>query len=131
MNDNGSLYGRGIAFPPHIGEDGRVAWSEGESNIREAIRIILLTEPGERLRLPEFGAGLKRFLFEPNTVTTRHLIQETISRALYEWEPRIQVQSVEVQADPHDPDAAVATITYRLVATQLLERVSLTVSLAG
>jgi phage baseplate assembly protein W len=108
-----------------------MAWSEGETNIREAIQIILMTEPGERLRLPEFGAGLKRFLFEPNTVTTRHLIQETITRALLEWEPRIRVESVDVQADPNDPEAAVATITYKLVATQLLERVSLTVSLSG
>jgi len=108
-----------------------MAWSEGETNIREAIRIILMTEPGERLRLPEFGAGLKRFLFEPNTVTTRHLIQETINRALFDWEPRIRVESVDVQPDPHDSEAAVATITYKLVATQVLERVSLTVSLAG
>lgn len=131
MIDGGSLYGRGIAFPPHVGADGRMAWSEGETNIREAIRIILMTEPGERLRLPEFGAGLKRFLFEPNTVTTRHLIQETINRALFEWEPRIRVESVDVQPDPNDSAAAVATITYKLVATQVLERVSLTVSLAG
>jgi phage baseplate assembly protein W len=125
------LYGRGIAFPPGVGNDGRMAWSEGETNIRESIRIILLTEPGERLRLPEFGAGLRRFLFEPNTVSTRHLIQETINRALFEWEPRITVDSVDVQPDPNDPEAAVATITYMLVATQVLERVSLTVSLAG
>ena len=131
MIDGGSLYGRGIAFPPHVGADGRMAWSEGETNIREAIRIILMTEPGERLRLPEFGAGLKRFLFEPNTVTTRHLIQETINRALFEWEPRIRVESVDVQPDPNDSQAAIATITYKLVATQVLERVSLTVSLAG
>jgi len=131
MIDTGLLYGRGIGFPPRIGADGRLAWSEGETNVREAIEIILMTEPGERLRLPEFGAGLKRFLFEPNTVTTRHQIQETISRALTEWEPRIQVESVDVQPDPANMEAAVATITYKLVATQARERVSLTVSLAG
>lgn len=131
MIDEDLIYGRGIAFPPRVGTDGRIAWSKGETNIREAIQIILMTEPGERLRLPEFGAGLKRFLFEPNTVTTRHLIQETINRALFEWEPRIQVESVDVQPDPNDSEAAVATITYKLVATQVRERVSLTVSLAG
>ena len=58
-----------MSFPPRVGPDGRVAWSEGEVNVREAIRIILMTEPRERLRLPEFGGGLSRFLFEPNTVT--------------------------------------------------------------
>jgi len=35
-----------------------------------------------------------------------------------------------VEEDPGDPQAAIATITYRLIATQVLERVSLTVSLA-
>ena len=53
---------KGMAFPPRVGADGRVAWSEGEANVREAMRVILMTEPGERLRLPEFGAGLARFL---------------------------------------------------------------------
>src|SRR5207244_5141326 len=69
--DGGQLYGRGMAFPPRVGPDGRVAWSEGEVNIREAIQIILKTEERERLNLPAFGGGLRKFLFEPNTVTTR------------------------------------------------------------
>ena len=129
--DAGRLFGRGISFPPRVGPDGRVAWSEGEANVREAIRIILLTEPRERLRLPEFGAGLGRFLFEPNTVTTRHSLQDRITKALAEWEPRLRVESVSVEPDATDPQAAIATITYKLVATQVRERVSLTVTLAG
>ena len=127
----GTLFGRGIAFPPRIGADGRVAWSEGEANVRESIRIILLTEERERLRLPEFGGGLARYLFEPNTATTRQLIRDRIQRALAEWEARIRVESVSVDPSPDDPDAAVATITYRLVATQTRERVSLNVALGS
>jgi uncharacterized protein len=129
--DAGRLLGRGIAFPPRIGADGRVAWSEGEANVRDAIRIILLTEERERLRLPAFGGGLSRFLFEPNTATTRQLIRDRIERALREWEPRVRVESVTVDADPEDPEAAIATITYRLVATRAVERVSLAVALTG
>jgi Bacteriophage baseplate protein W len=128
---SGALFGRGIAFPPRITPDGRVAWSEGESNVRESIRIILLTEERERLRLPEFGGGLSRYLFEPNTATTRQLIRDRIQRALKEWEPRIRIESVEVNPDPDDPEAAIATITYRLVATRTLERVSLNLALAA
>jgi phage baseplate assembly protein W len=129
--DGGRLFGRGISFPPRVGPDGRVAWSEGEVNVREAIRIILLTEPRERLRLPEFGGGLGPFLFEPNTVTTRQLIQDRITKALAEWEPRIRLESIEVAPDATDPQAAIATITYRLVATQVRERTSVTIALAG
>jgi phage baseplate assembly protein W len=129
--DAGKLFGRGISFPPRLGPDGRVAWSTGENNIREAIRIILMTEQRERLLLPDFGGGLGVFLFEPNTVTTRHVLQDRIVQALAEWEPRITVESVSVEEDPADPEAAIATITYKLVATQARERVSLTVTLAG
>ncbi len=129
--ERGRMFGRGMAFPPRVGSDGRVAWSEGETNVRESIQVILLTEQRERLLLPEFGGGLGPFLFEPNTVTTRHLIKDRILSALEQWEPRISVESVDVEPDPQDPEAAVATITYQLVATQTRERVSLGVTLAG
>jgi phage baseplate assembly protein W len=129
--DTGRLYGRGISFPPRVGSDGRVAWSEGEQNVREAISVILLTEQRERLMLAEFGGSLGLFLFEPNTVTTRHLIKDRIQKALARWEPRIQVEAVTVEPDPADTQAAVATITYKLVATQSRERVTLGVTLAG
>jgi phage baseplate assembly protein W len=128
--DAGHVYGRGIAFPPRV-VAGRVAWSEGEQNVREAIRIILMTDQQERIRLPQFGGTLHRFLFEPNTVVTRQRIQDQIAVSLGRWEPRIRVESISVEADQGDPQAAIATITYRLVATQVVERVSLTVPVAG
>jgi phage baseplate assembly protein W len=131
MTTAAALFGRGIGFPPRVGADGRIAWSAGEDNVRESIRIILMTDEHERLRLAEFGGGLTRFLFEPNTATTRQLIGDRIRRALAEWEPRIRVESVSVDEDPSDDDAAVATITYRLVATRTVERVSLNVALSG
>jgi phage baseplate assembly protein W len=129
--DKGRIYGRGISFPPRVGSDGRVAWSVGEENIRQAIRIILMTEQRERLRLPEFGGGLRQFLFEPNTVSTRHSIEDRITKALVRWEPRIRVESVVVDTDPSDPESAIATVTYDLVSTQTRERVSLNVKLTA
>ncbi len=129
--DASRLYGQGMAFPPRVQPDGSIAWSSGEGNVREAIRIVLMTEPGERLYLPSFGAGLGRFLFEPNTAGTHTLIAERIQGALQAWEPRVRVESVDVVADPADPQAAIATLSYRLVATQAQERVSLSVSVAG
>jgi phage baseplate assembly protein W len=131
VTDAGQILGRGIAFPPRVGTDGRVAFSEGEPNIREGIEIVLRTNQRERLRLPEFGAGLERFLFEPNTTATRRQIEDRIAKSLQSWEPRIVVQSIAVDEDPDDPQAAVATIDYRLIATQSSERVSVSVALAG
>jgi len=131
MTDAGRRLGRGIAFPPTLGADGRWAFSEGETNVRQSVRVILLTNLQERLMLPQFGGGLGPFLFEPNTVTTRHQIADRITRALGAWEPRLHVESVQVDTDPDDPQAAVATVTYTLVATQRRERVSLSVTLAA
>jgi phage baseplate assembly protein W len=131
VTDAGQILGRGIAFPPRVGADGRVAFSEGEPNIREGIEIVLRTDQRERLRLPEFGAGLERFLFEPNTTATRREIEDRIAKSLQSWEPRIVVQSITVDEDPDDRQAAIATIDYRLIATQSSERVSVSVALAG
>ena len=131
MKNAGQILGRGMSFPPRVGPDGRIAWSEGEVNVREAVRVILLTEQRERLRLPAFGGSLGRFLFEPNTVTTRQLLRDRITKELAEWEPRIAVESVAVEPDADDPQAAVATVNYRLVATRARESVTLSVALTG
>ncbi len=126
-----TVFGSGISFPLRLGPDGRIAVSSGPENIRESIRVILLTEPGERLQLPTFGGGAGRYLFESNTVGTRRRIQEGIEEALRRWEPRIDVEAVEVEEDPDDPRAATATIRYRLVANRTGEQVSVRVQLAS
>jgi hypothetical protein len=129
--DAGKLFGRSVAFPPRIGADGRMAWSEGPQNIRESIQIILQTELGERLMLRSFGAGLGQFLFEPNTTANRTLIQERVENALRLWEPRIRLRKVQVDADPQNAQQVVITLDYGLVTTGAGERLALTVNLGG
>lgn len=126
-----SLYGQGLAFPPHLSADGRVAWSAGPQNVRESIRLILATDPGERVMLPSFGAGLRRFLHEPNTASTHRLIEERVSHALRRWEPRIRVDQIDVASDPADRQRANVTITYTLVATGEQGRVGVATRLEG
>jgi phage baseplate assembly protein W len=123
--DDGAIYGRGISFPPRLGVDGRWAWSVGAQNIREAIQIILLTIPGERLLLTAFGGRLKQYLFEPNTVATRRQMQEEIVRSLKQWEPRVSLDNITVDGDPTDARVAVITINYRLVASQAMDQISM------
>ena len=123
--DLGHLLGRGISFPPRIGPDGHFAWSVGSQNIRESIRIILMTQAQERLLLPEFGGGLHSFLFQPNIVSTHRLIQERVTQALLRWEPRIQVESVVVAQDSENIDGAIITITYKLISTGEGDRIHL------
>jgi phage baseplate assembly protein W len=131
MNTPSAVFGRSLSFPPRVGPDGRMVWSEGEENIRESIRVTLLTDFRERVRLPDFGAGLTHFLFEPNNVATRHLIEDRINGALKRWEPRITVEETRVDQDPSDREAAIAVIRYQLVATQARDNITLSVRLAG
>jgi phage baseplate assembly protein W len=126
-----SVFGKGLSFPPRVGADGRMAWSEGEAGIRESITVILKTDPGERVGLAEFGAGLGRYLFEPNNAATHARIEDSITRALAQWEPRIAVEAVDIARGEGDPETAVATITYRLVATAARERITLGIPLAA
>jgi phage baseplate assembly protein W len=125
-----AVIGRGVAFPPRVGGDGRIAFSVGEDNVRESIEVILRTELRERLRLPAFGGGLGGALFEPNTAATHRRLQERIVAALAVWEPRIALEGVAVAEDPEDPEAAIATVTYRLVATQAPGRTTVSILLA-
>ena len=129
--DRVNRLGKGIHFPPRIDAEGRWAWSSGEENIRQSIRIILLTEPRERLMLPRFGGGLEQMLFEPNTLATHRLIEEMITRALTRWEPRIKVSAVDVTADASDPYTAQVTIRYTIVSTNKLEQMQLRIVLNG
>ena len=131
MTDFGQLLGRGMSFYPQLNKHNRIAWSEGIENIRQAMRIILTTEPGERLMLSDFGTGLKRFLFEPNTTTTHRLMEEHIRQSLDIWEPRIGIDSVDIIADANDPQLAHVTIYFILIATQASDQLQLQVQLGG
>jgi Bacteriophage baseplate protein W len=123
--------GQGLSFPPRVGPDGRLAWSSGEDNIRELMRVILTTEAGERVMRENFGCGLRQYLFEPNTVTTRQRIQNSIQQGLARWEPRIAVDDVSVDPDDADPNRVNITVQFRLVATQGAGSLSIALQLEG
>lgn len=125
------LYGKSLGFPPRVGANGQMVWSEGELNVRESIAVILQTQPGERLMMPDFGCGLERFLFEPNSIATLRLIQEEVKRAIVRWERRVRLDDVQVATNPLDARAVDITLYYTLVATQKQERLSMVMSLQG
>jgi len=91
--------GRGWGFPIAIGPDDEINMVADDDDIREAIRIILETDPGERVMRPDFGAGLRRVVFEPINTSTMTLVQQRVEAALIAWEPRIDVQQVSVSAE--------------------------------
>jgi len=105
-------YGRGLRFPL-VASPG-MAFVDGTDVVAQSIRSVLLTAPGERIHRPRYGAGLRRFLFEPNSVSTRTRIRNTVSDALERDEPRISLDRVDVLTDPGDATLLRIDVRYRL-----------------
>lgn len=123
--------GQGLSFPPRVGPDGRLAWSSGEDNIRDLLRVILMTEGGERLMRETFGCGLRQYLFAPNTATTRQRIQNSIEQAIALWEPRVSVDGVSVDPDAKDPRRVNINVQFRIVVTQGSSSINFALQLQG
>jgi phage baseplate assembly protein W len=104
--------GKGWAFPVLPDRTtGELKYLAGTDKVAESIRIILETEPGERIMRPSFGCGLRRYLMQPNTVATRALIKRDVESALASFETRIRVSSVDVSPGD-DPALVIITIAY-------------------
>jgi phage baseplate assembly protein W len=109
--------GVGWAFPPCAAQDGSTATASYEEDVRQAVWIILSTDWGERVMRPEFGAGLRSFVFGPLSQTVLQQVQTRGQQALVTWEPRINVEQVNVTFDPNDPGKLLIAITYRVRVT--------------
>jgi phage baseplate assembly protein W len=131
LDQQAATYGRGVAFPVALAPTSRVALSAGPENIATALRVILATEPGERLMLPAFGAGLRRFLFEPNIPATHRQIEDAVRRAVARWEPRVTLDAISVTAAREDPAAARIDLHYRLVATGTAAELNVSVAVGA
>ena len=83
--------GSGPRFPFRPDTSGAMTGVGGMELIRQSIAIILDTEPGERIMLPDFGCGLRRYLMETNSLMTRSAMESDITAALEKWEPRIRL----------------------------------------
>ena len=109
--------GRGWAFPDGLGQDDEIAMVADADDIRQSIRLILETDPGERVMRPDFGAGLRRLLFEPLNTHTLVMVQHRVEEALVAWEPRITVDQVTVSAEEASLGRLLIRIDYEIRAT--------------
>lgn len=113
-----AFLGVGWSFPvtPDVAAQD-VARAEYEEDIRQAIRIILETNPGERVMRPDFGSGLLAMVFEPVNFTTRALVKQRVEQALVVWEPRIDVREVTVTVNATERNRLDIDIGYEVRAT--------------
>lgn len=95
-----------LAYPFRVDRAGRTAEAAREAHIRQMIEQVLFTVPGERVNLPEFGTGLRNYLFAAESDETLTAVQFLVEGALTQWlGDLIEVQGVEVS--PIDSTMAV------------------------
>jgi uncharacterized protein len=109
---SGEFIGRGWAFPVRTDGTGRVALVDHAQELDEAIRLILGTAPGERPMRPQFGCGIHDLVFAPTDATTAGRVAYEVRLALRRWEPRIEVDDVEVTYEADRPGDLLVSITY-------------------
>ena len=117
----------GLAFPLKLGNDGRLSACTYEEHIRQSLRALLLTARGRRVMRPDYGNRLGDYLFENYGETTATLIKSEISSTIRRFEPRVELLNTRVLADSANPGVISAEITYRIVATDMTDQLSLTV----
>ncbi len=90
--------GRHLAFPFRIGADGRTAAPASDAeHVRDEVLQLLLTAPGERPFVPEFGGGVRKLVFEPASDVLRGIVKARITQALSRWlGQRLTLEMLEV-----------------------------------
>jgi len=109
--------GQGLAFPLQVDPRGGIALATGTHDIEQAIRIILMTAPGERMMRPEFGCRIHELVFAPHDAATESLAAYYVQIALERWEPRIELREVEVVTDPARDGVLLVEIKYEVKDT--------------
>jgi phage baseplate assembly protein W len=128
---SGSLF---VGWPldvPHSG--GSLDYSADSQCLREVLWNVLMTNPGERLMRPSFGAGLNQWIGQPNTQSTRQLIASSITTAIGTWEQRVALSDVDVAVDPNDAARVLITLSYAARGSVAAppEQLTLTLTLGG
>jgi uncharacterized protein len=112
-----SFIGQGINFPMRTGYHGGLDLARGIDSIERSIHMILSTAPGERVMRPDFGCAIWDMLYEPINTATIGLMGEATREALGRWEPRIEVDDVDVEPDDSSIGAVRISVAYTVQAT--------------
>lgn len=89
-----------IDYPFHLDALGRTAQTTDADHVRDMIEQLLFTNPGERVNRPDFGSGLLRAIFAPNSPELATALQYTTQAALQRWlGDVIEIHALEFTAE--------------------------------
>jgi phage baseplate assembly protein W len=109
--------GTGWTFPIRPNASGGLGYVRGDDNVEQSLAILLQTALGERVMRPDFGTEAPRLVFAPGSEQFLHLLETTVKDAIVNWEPRVDVQGVDAEADPVEPARITVSIAYTIRQT--------------
>lgn len=113
-----AFLGTGWTFPPTFTRHGHtVLMASGDADIRQSLRVLFGTAPGERIMLAEYGCSLWRLVFGSLTTTLSTQIGDAVRMAVLRWEPRIDVNAVEVSPVAGTDGLVAVTLDYTVRRT--------------
>ncbi|MCG8306781.1 MAG: GPW/gp25 family protein [Cytophagales bacterium] len=119
MDNNASFLGIGWGFPPEFnkGAKGRVEMLSDEADIKSSLEILLSTRLGERIMVPKYGCNLDELLFKPLNLSLKTFVKELIKNAILYYEPRIDVEKIQIDQTNEPDGELLIVIDYRIRAT--------------
>jgi uncharacterized protein len=119
---------RFLDYPFGVSGDGTPLLTTADDHLRDLILQVLFTAPGERVNLPEFGVGIQRLVFEPNSDALRSSVRFLVSTNLQRWlGDRIDVSEVNVTSEPGLEETVTIEIVYTVKATRQRQRLQVQV----
>lgn len=110
---------RYLKYPYSVSGSGLPNTTTGDDHLRDLILQVLFTNPGERVNLPEFGAGIQRLVFEPSSDALRATAQFLIATNLQRWlGDRINVEQATVSSEIGEENTVTIEIIYTVLKTQ-------------
>ena len=116
------------AFPPRFEPDG-VSLTAGVEAVMQSLRVLFMTEPGERIMRESYGAGMHDFIFENITDELLANIHNRIEESILRHEPRALLKAVIIQPGAQDASRLRVQITVSLSGTDLVETVDGTLNI--
>lgn len=89
----------GCPYPIVKTSRGFLATQKSINQIKSDLLCLLLTNPGERVMLPDFGTPLRKLIFEPNDAVLADKARDMIIASIRIWEPRVVIQAIEVTSN--------------------------------
>lgn len=110
--------GRGWSFPPAFTRSiGGVEMLEQEADIASCLEILLTTALGERIMSPDFGCSLDELVFENLDTTMKTLVADRIETAMLYYEPRIDVEKINLSTELELEGVILIEVNYRVRTT--------------